>query len=662
MIESFDPYHKWLGIPPKDQPPNHYRLLGVELFESDPDVIDAAASKQMAYVRNCATGPHTDLSQKILNELAAARVCLLKREKKAAYDKKLRAELAPPDLPEAEIPPEVPPLSVPTAVPVAALPLPAASREPVPTVVAHDPGLPRPHRSETGTYAAVAVVSVACVLLVATLLSPNEKNGTPPINPPIIQGNGATNGGDPSGVDSHAEEGTTNGQPSSAADEELISEAQVQNGNPEETKPEETKPEETKPEETKPEEPETEATETETRIMDEPPPLPDDWREQLNRVMETAATPTDFKALTEQAFHFTDLAILADNATAAEACLVTAIGAARNAQDVALVTHATLWFTKLQDEGLSDALKEEACKRAGTGSPRLIALTHETPPMAVAPFEARQAAEHQQAWATNLNLPVEVSNTIGMKFVLIPPGEFMMGSPAGDGDAYDDEKPQHRVRITKPFYFGIHEVTQAEYRQVMGSNPSGFSQTGTRSDRVSGIDTSRLPVEQVSWENAVEFCRKLSASSGERSAGREYRLPTEAEWEYTCRAGTATPFHFGSDLSAASARFDGSSSSGRPTAIGSYSANGFGLYDMHGNVHEWCADWFSSSYYANSPMDDPLGPTSGSARVRRGGSWLSIPRGCRSAFRSGTSPDRGFNVQGFRVALVIPDAFEKPFR
>ncbi|MDY0170461.1 MAG: hypothetical protein RBS80_28225, partial [Thermoguttaceae bacterium] len=142
MAEPFDPYHRWLGIPPKHQPADYYRLLGIERFEEDREVIRDAADRQMAHVRTYQLGECSALSQKILNELAAARVCLLNPEKKTAYDKKLQTELVPPDLPEAAIPPEVPPLNVPTAVPVAAFPLPAASREPVPIVVAHDPGSP----------------------------------------------------------------------------------------------------------------------------------------------------------------------------------------------------------------------------------------------------------------------------------------------------------------------------------------------------------------------------------------------------------------------------------------------------------------------------------------------------------------------------------------
>lgn len=251
----------------------------------------------------------------------------------------------------------------------------------------------------------------------------------------------------------------------------------------------------------------------------------------------------------------------------------------------------------------------------------------------------------------DIELPENVTNSIGMKLKLIPAGEFLMGSPAHEEDRGSDEQ-QHRERIAKPFYLGVYEVTQSEYERVMGTNPSVFKMA-------SGRDTSLFPVENVSWEDAVEFCCKLSAMSGERSAGREYRLPTEAEWEYACRAGTTTPFHFGSRLNGSEANCNGKYPYGtetkgmhleRTTTVGSYTRNAFGLYDMHGNVLEWCNDWYD---YANSPASDPQGPSRDSYRVIRGGGWNNDARYCRSADRSFSLPDLRFNGSyGFRVALV----------
>lgn len=297
-----------------------------------------------------------------------------------------------------------------------------------------------------------------------------------------------------------------------------------------------------------------------------------------------------------------------------------------------------------------------------------VAVCGPPPAPAVAPFSEQQARRHQDAWAEHLGQPREVTNSIGMKLVLIPPGEFMMGSPESEERHLSHEGPQHRVRITRPFYLGVYEVTQEAYERVMGTNPSDFSRDGRDGNWVSGQDTSRFPVESVTWNDAVEFCRRLSVLPAERSAGREYRLPTEAQWEYACRAGTTTPFHFGSVLNGRQANCGGNNPYGtsekgpylrRTTTVGSYSANGFGLYDMHGNVWEWCSDWYDENYYANSPVDDPQGPASGLHRVSRGGGWLSYAWGCRSADRYGLTSGGGYIGIGFRLALVRADESSK---
>ncbi len=236
----------------------------------------------------------------------------------------------------------------------------------------------------------------------------------------------------------------------------------------------------------------------------------------------------------------------------------------------------------------------------------------------------------------------EMTNSIGMRFMLIPAGELMMGSPADDEDASDDEHPQHRVRITKPFYLGVHEVTQEQYEQVMGKHPwSGQPYVKSGAD---------YPATYVSWEDAVAFCEKLSAKEG-----CTYRLPTEAEWEYACRAGSTTSFFFGDDYSALGNHawyYENAWNAGQQYAhsVGQKKRNGWGLYDMHGNVWEWCADWYGEGYYKESPVDDPPGASSGDDRVFRGGSWLSLPRNSRSAFRLRLYPVvRDFSI-GFRVS------------
>jgi formylglycine-generating enzyme required for sulfatase activity len=238
-----------------------------------------------------------------------------------------------------------------------------------------------------------------------------------------------------------------------------------------------------------------------------------------------------------------------------------------------------------------------------------------------------------------------------MRFSLIPAGTFWMGSPEDEEGSVEDEGPWHEVEITRPSSLGIYAVTQGEYARIMGANPSHFKLG------------DRHPVENVSWEDAVEFCQKLRALGEEESAGRAYRLPSEAEWEYACRGPAISyqPFNLGSSLSATQVNFDGNFPYGgapegvyreRTVPVDEFAPNGWGLYQMHGNVWEWCSDWFDPEYYAKSPKQDPQGALGGSRRVRRGGSWGSRGRYCRSAYRGGDGPaDRDCEL-GFRVALV----------
>jgi len=237
-----------------------------------------------------------------------------------------------------------------------------------------------------------------------------------------------------------------------------------------------------------------------------------------------------------------------------------------------------------------------------------------------------------------------IINSIGMKLIWIPPCEFMMGcrqqQKLKDREIEDDEFPQHNVRISKGFYMGQMEVTQAQYQAVMGVNPSYFK-------------GDKLPVDEVRWYDANDFCKKLS-----QMEGKAYRLPTEAEWEYACRAGTNTPFSFGETISTDQANYNGDYiyedgqkgiNRQKTTEVGSFVPNAFGLYDMHGNVWEWCRDWYGENYYLNSPSLDPQGPSFGQYHVRRGGSWYFDAVICRSASRLGTD-DKHF-YGGFRVVL-----------
>ena len=233
--------------------------------------------------------------------------------------------------------------------------------------------------------------------------------------------------------------------------------------------------------------------------------------------------------------------------------------------------------------------------------------------------------------------PTGITNEIGMQFKRIPAGEFMMGSPDDDPEKEEGETPQHPVRITTPFYLSVHEVTQEHYEKVMGKNPSRF-------------EGPSLPVEQVSWSDAMEFCEKLSVMDAEN----DYRLPTEAEWEYACRAGTTSRYSCGNELDRQSA-WSSDNSDDQPHPVGEKRPNAWGLYDMHGNVCEWCGDRFAIDYYENAPLDDPAGPETGSYRMIRGGSWSNSAGYCRSARRQGYWPAGRLSSLGFRVALVPAD-------
>jgi formylglycine-generating enzyme required for sulfatase activity len=226
----------------------------------------------------------------------------------------------------------------------------------------------------------------------------------------------------------------------------------------------------------------------------------------------------------------------------------------------------------------------------------------------------------------------EITNSIGQKFVLIPAGEFQMGSPASEANRSADET-QHKVKITKSFYMQTTEVTQKQWQAVMGNNPSYFK----------GDD---LPIKQVSWNDVQEFITKLNA----QDKGKSYRLPTEAEWEYACRAGSSGEYCFGDNEGELGeyAWFDGNSGN-KTHRIGTREPNKWRLYDMHGNVWEWCQDWYESDYYGSSPMDNPTGPSSGVHRVLRGGGWYDVATGCRSACRFWGTPDGRDDDLGFRV-------------
>ncbi|MBX3421790.1 MAG: SUMF1/EgtB/PvdO family nonheme iron enzyme [Pirellulaceae bacterium] len=240
--------------------------------------------------------------------------------------------------------------------------------------------------------------------------------------------------------------------------------------------------------------------------------------------------------------------------------------------------------------------------------------------------------------------PTLTSRSTGMQLVLIPAGTFLMGSPDSDSEANGDEKPQHRVTLSRSYYMGETEVTQGQWKAVMGTEPWKDG----RNVRIG----ANYPATYVSWDDAVEYCKRLS-----QSEGREYRLPTEAEWEYACRGGSTSKYSFG-DSASELGRYawfeDNTAKIGEACAriVKQKQPNQFRLYDMHGNVKEWCSDSYGENYYVSSPGTDPQGPDTRYYPVYRGGGWDSTAGVCRSAYRYGDSPAARYDFLGFRLVSV----------
>jgi formylglycine-generating enzyme required for sulfatase activity len=264
----------------------------------------------------------------------------------------------------------------------------------------------------------------------------------------------------------------------------------------------------------------------------------------------------------------------------------------------------------------------------------------------------------------------QINNSIGMKLALIPAGKFLMGV-AKDVRTDMIHVREHEVILTKPYYMGVCEVTQEEYEKVMGKSPSKFSATGERKERVEGLNTCRFPVENITWDEAVELCEKLSELPDEKRQHCKYRLPTEAEWEHTCRGGAPpdkqTNFHYGMRINSRQENFNGElpgpfGEAGpnlkRPTTVGSYKPNAFGLYEMHGNVAEWCADYYPTEMELYGSAAAKKGPivekkyaqVSLPDRVIKGGDWMWGADFCLSgAHRAGQKN----GITGLRVVCIL---------
>lgn len=312
------------------------------------------------------------------------------------------------------------------------------------------------------------------------------------------------------------------------------------------------------------------------------------------------------------------------------------------------------------------------------------------PPFATVPMTADEIRSLQQQWGDYLGLPVEFKNSVGISFVLVPPGDFRMGGTesqleAGVGvvnrddahwvSCYESASPQHDVRLTRPYYISRYEITQQEFDAVMQLNPSWHAATGKEAyyrDQVKGMDTAQHPVEGVSWLDCVAFCNRLNelenkplSYQAQDNTGRPdfktlfnsgYRLPTEAEWEMACRAGTDSRFWTGdSPIAPEHAGWHGKVHGSRSHRVGEIDANALGVHDMCHNIWEWVDDCFGPEYYrdrCNQVTYDPIGSTSGTMRIVRGGMW---PYADTAAFdRYAYHNDFQCNYVGFRLTLPVP--------
>jgi formylglycine-generating enzyme required for sulfatase activity len=858
MPEPFDPYHRWLGIPPKDQPPNHYRLLGLDHFESNPDVIEGAADQRMAYLKRLKTGKQAPLAQRLLKEVAAARICLLNTAKKAIYDQALRQQ----QLPEAE----------PAGDNAFLKQLQAAVPPPRP------PGRPAARKtkskSKTPWIALAAIAAgLAVVVLIVILAAPGKKSGDDSLRAERTEAD-ATKQHPPPAEQKPAPPATK--QKSSPPPAE-------QKPGPPVTKPDAAPPAVKQPSPAPPPQqpgppaeppkaapPAAAVTPPPQPVTPPPQPAPPppaekaappsrlpvpaedackkglamvhdiykaEWAkaktaaeklalakklveesrkpqndamgryallqaahqlalaagdatiafqtaEEISRLydvdaldMKLAAVGKMLKAaktagqrtpvvekgcallaeaagkdkfelarqlgqqllgearkthdseliksvaavnkqLKEQAAAFQQFQEAQDTlkSNPADAAANLAVGkylcftkgqwrrglpylakagdkelqevagmetptppaagddqvkladqwwdlgqSRRSPQRERLLLHAGSWYERAEASMKPGLLKSKIDKRLNEIAGLEVAGpsdSDDAPPVAMGPFDWQTAVRHQRRWSKYLHLPLVKTNSIGMKLILIPPGEFDMGTPeaeskqmieearkAGADDLYlqnaPNEVPRHRVKIIKPFYLGVYPVTQGEYEAVMNDNPSWYRG-----------DPSR-PIENILSGEAIEFCHRLSDMPKEKAAGATYRLPTEGEWEYACRAGTTTRYYFGdSEENLSQYAWWRANSRGYARPVGQLKPNAWGLYDMCGNVAQICTGGYG--YHTGPPIVD-LTAKEAAEPTPRGGDWgVEVPGRLRSAYRCHSDLDkrRRHNV-GVRMVMTM---------
>ncbi|MDA1056050.1 MAG: formylglycine-generating enzyme family protein [Planctomycetota bacterium] len=739
MSDAFNPYHRWLGIPPKYQPPDHYRLLGVERLESDFDVIRDASERQISHVRRYASGEHRDSANRVLNELATARACLLNSASKAAYDEQLRAQIAEQNPP----PPHA------SSIPATTSPVQRSRRR-----------QPRSPRVEVVkiVMGGIAGLAIGVLLLwygfgvdvlrvmesrdegTAKPIAQNDANAhpKPPLTPNVAPANARWQILRPTTLEA------LHGTKLSALEDSSVLASGV-------------------------------SAETNTYVLTATSPLNEITGIQIEAIPDSSL-PANGPGRTNGNFVLTEfkvfvigsdggaIQIALQNASASFEQSLHTLGDKENpykkynaasaidgdvkgkrwgwaihphvgkphrvvvetaepisGSEIKLritidqqhgtqhtlgrfrlaVTSSPPPFSADGDAVSSVPMQEESTVSDGpTTDPLPGAPLSDgfAPPLAVAPFDAVQAREHQQAWADYLGVPVEISNSLEMKLRLIPPGDFAMGSAENEEGRNVDEH-LHLVQISHAFYLAEHEVTVGQFERFVaatgyrteaerdGAVASGWSEARQRvqgSDPIYSwqntgfVQTEKHPVVNVSWSDAVAFCKWLG-----RQEQVEYGLPTEAQWEFACRAGSGAAYSFGDDSErlaehanvadrtaklkftnypdwAYIANVDGYAFT---APVGSFKTNAWGLYDVHGNVWELCRDWYDAEYYELSPRADPDGPllSNGSLheseeqkRVCRGGGWSARTyTEYRSASRIGFAVCNRSLSTGFRVMRTM---------
>ena len=632
---NFDPYHEWLGIPADEQPANHYRLLGLELFEEDRDVIDSVSLEQIAHIRTFAIGAHSEQSQSLLNELSAARLALLNAVQKADYDQELRQQLSSTGLEQSSATAENLE-AVPAVVDVEPAPLPRKPQRRLSRSFNEVNASPSDPSEKRKLYIRIGGAIVLGYLVFMGILFFIRARGA---SQEIAM---ALNRGDFSRVlelDPDNPAALSMRQSASDLADALARKdyKQALNIDPYNAEALILKREDL-------------LGALLARDYEKALDIDPSNAEAKIQQKEAAAKQAVASGNYEQALELdpTNREALAMRNSALAIEKAAEIEEALKAGDYARALR--LDSTNPEALAMKQAVERKQAFADGDNSgglelnpansdPLAMNEVDSGPPPAIAPFDAAKAKEHQEAWAKYLGVEVQTENSIGMKLRVMPPGTFTMG----EGDT------AHAVTLTKPFMLGKYEVTQAEYARVMHNNPSGFK-------------AENNPVENVSWNDAMEFCRRMSEIPAEKTAGRVYKLPTEAQWEYSCRAGTTTAYSFGFNVRSLDVYAWYNLNSGKTThAVGRKKANPWGLCDMHGNVWEWCSDWYGN--YPNTPALDPRGPDEGRSRVHRGNGGLNVEPGspgwnnadyCTSASRGRHSPSfRTGAFGGFRVVCIV---------